>query len=51
MNRWTGRYTYINLFTETLLYRTITMDTIMNSYTNADIHKRGVLEWIVELPL
>ena len=38
------------LLTETLLYRTITMDTIMDSCTNTDIHKRGVLEWIVEPP-
>ena len=51
MNRWTGQYTYINLLTETLLYWTITMDTITNSYTNADIHKREVLEQIVEPPL
>ena len=27
------------------------MDTIMNSCTNTDIHKRGVLEQIVEPPL
>ena len=42
---------YTKLLTETLLYRTITMDTIMNSCTNTDIHKRGVLERIVEPPL
>ena len=41
----------LKLLTETLLYQTITMDTIMNSCTNTDIHKRGVLEQIVKPPL
>ena len=46
----------LKLLTETLLYQTITMDTcpmdtITNSCTNTDIHKRGVLEQIVKPPL
>ena len=44
------------LLTETLLYQTITMDTALRTLLrivvpNTDIHKRGVLEWIVEPPL
>ena len=43
------------MLTETLLYRTVTMDYYGHYYIqivpNTDIHKRGVLERIVEPPL
>ena len=45
---------YTKMLTETLLYQTVTMDYYghyNDSCTNTDIHKRGVLEWIVEPPL
>ena len=51
-----GELYIYKMLTETLLLRTITMDyqktdTITISCTKTDIHKRGVLERIVEPPL